>query len=218
MRPDSFSMLLMLCVAGSALAAEPDLENGADINETCAACHGELGQGGKNGEYPRLAGLSPRYIAQQLRAFRERARINIPMVPYTEERELPDQDILDVSAYLGSLQLPNRMPEFKSTDDSLTRLQLAREVIQIARAEGNAENGATIYQKNCGGCHSQDGTGKGIYPALRGQYTQYLKRQLNEFIRGARLHEQDEPGPSLVTNFTEKQLQDILAHLSTLDD
>ena len=38
---------------------EPDLELGEEINEVCASCHGEFGQGGKGGEYPRLAGLPP---------------------------------------------------------------------------------------------------------------------------------------------------------------
>ena len=30
--------------------------NGEEINEVCAGCHGEFGQGEKDGEYPRLAG------------------------------------------------------------------------------------------------------------------------------------------------------------------
>ena len=38
---------------------EYDPENGEEINELCAGCHGEFGQGGKEGEYPRLAGQPP---------------------------------------------------------------------------------------------------------------------------------------------------------------
>ena len=38
-----------------AQAAAPPVEEskGMDINGVCAACHGEFGQGGKRGEYPR---------------------------------------------------------------------------------------------------------------------------------------------------------------------
>ena len=46
-----------------------DLEYGQEINETCAACHGEFGEGMPDGEYPRLAGLPQGYIAKQLRDF-----------------------------------------------------------------------------------------------------------------------------------------------------
>jgi cytochrome c553 len=211
-------MFVMLLAASSALAA-PDLENGEDINGTCAACHGDAGQGGKQGEYPRLAGLNPKYIAMQLRAFRDRTRHNIPMVPFTEERELPDKDIEDISAYLASIQLPHRMPEFKPTDDSLTRLTLANKVMQVARAEGDVDKGAPLYEKSCGTCHSKDGSGKGMYPALRGQYTQYLDRQLKSFRDGTRLHEQEEQGEeTLLNKFSTTELRDILAYISTLDD
>jgi len=38
------------------VAVRVDLEYGEEINETCAACHGEFGEGMPDGEYPRLAG------------------------------------------------------------------------------------------------------------------------------------------------------------------
>lgn len=208
----------LLFAAGGALAEPPDLVNGRDINGICAACHGDLGQGGKHGEYPRLAGMAARYIAQQLRAFRERRRINIPMFPFTQEREMSDRDIEDISAYLAAIDLPTQMPEFKPTDDALTRLTAAMQVMQIPRAEGDVGKGAPLYDKACGSCHSKDGSGKGTYPALRGQYTQYLERQMKEFLRGARLHEQEEPGLGLLDKFSEADLRDILAYISTLDD
>lgn len=208
----------LLFAAAGVLAGPPDLVNGRDINGTCAACHGELGEGGKHGEYPRLAGMAPRYIAQQLRAFRDRSRINIPMFPFTQERELSDRDIEDIAAYLAAIELPTQMPEFKPTDDALTRLTVAMQVMQIPRAEGDIDNGASLYDKACGTCHSKDGSGKGTYPALRGQYTRYLERQMKEFIRSTRLHEQEEPGPGLLGKFSEADLRDILAYISTLDD
>lgn len=210
--------MTLLLITGAAFAGQPDAANGRDINGTCAACHGDLGEGGKHGEYPRLAGMAARYIAQQLRAFRDRSRINIPMFPFTQERELSDRDIEDIAAYLAAIDLPTQMPDFKPTDDALTRLTAAMRVMQIPRAEGDVDKGASLYDKACGTCHSKDGSGKGTYPALRGQYTRYLERQMKEFIRGTRLHEQEEPGPGLLNKFSEADLRDILAHISTLDD
>ena len=63
------------------LAAAVDLEKGKEINGTCAACHGDQGAGGKKGEYPRIAGQRVAYIENQLKNFRSRTRVNIPMYP-----------------------------------------------------------------------------------------------------------------------------------------
>ena len=46
-----------------------DIDYAEEINETCAGCHGESGEGTADGEYPRLAGLDANYIATQLRHF-----------------------------------------------------------------------------------------------------------------------------------------------------
>ena len=83
-----FLMLFSLCLAGAGHAQ--NLERGKEINSTCAGCHGEFGQGGSRGEYPRIAGQRAAYLADQLKSFRARKRVNIPMYPYTQERELPD--------------------------------------------------------------------------------------------------------------------------------
>jgi cytochrome c553 len=113
-----------------------NLEHGKEINATCAGCHGEFGQGGKRGEYPRIAGQRQAHIIDQLRAFRGRTRLNLPMFPYTQERELSDADIQDVSAYLASVALPTEWPMFKDSDDALTRLTAVDKVMIIPRAPG----------------------------------------------------------------------------------
>ncbi|MBL8442068.1 MAG: c-type cytochrome, partial [Betaproteobacteria bacterium] len=158
-----------------------DLEKGKEINGTCAACHGEFGQGGKKGEYPRLAGQRPGYIMDQLKSFRSRTRINIPMFPYTQERELPDEDIRDVAEYLASIELPTKMPSFKGDEDALTRLLMVDKVMIIPRAEGDVDSGGAVYQKNCVTCHAKTGLGRGKFPMLVGQYTNYLKRQIDAY-------------------------------------
>ena len=192
-------------------------DKGRDINGVCAACHGEFGQGGKRGEYPRIAGQRAAYLKDQLKSFRARKRINIPMYPYTQERELPDEDIEAVSDYLAAIQLPTKWPEFKDSDDALTRLEAMEKVMIVPRAEGDIENGKAIYQKNCASCHARDGRGRGKFPMLIGQYTNYLKKQADSYLKSERPHDEDGP-KGILNTLKEKDIQDILAYLTSIQN
>ena len=203
--------------ANGAPAAKANPQSGREINGTCAACHGEYGQGGGKGEYPRIAGQHARYIEDQLRAFRARRRINIPMYPYTQERELPDEDIRDVAAYLSAIVLPTTPPDFKPEDDALTRLLAMEKVMIIPRVEGDLANGRRLYADSCITCHGKAGRGRGEFPMIVGQYTPYLKKQMEAYRRKERAHDNDEPGGSLDA-FSDTDLRDILAYLTTLQD
>jgi cytochrome c553 len=207
----------MLAACLSSLGHAQNLEKGKEINATCAGCHSDLGQGGSRGEYPRLAGQQVKYLEAQLKAFRARTRVNIPMYPYTQERELPDEDIKDVSAYLASIELPTKWPVFKDTDDALTRLTLTERVMIIPRVTGNLVNGEAIYQKKCVTCHGKTGMGRGMFPMLVGQYTSYLMRQMEKYIKGERPHDEEGVGGVLNT-LKEEDLQDILAYLTSIQE
>lgn len=201
----------------AAPAPSAEEEKGREINGVCAACHGEFGQGGKRGEYPRLAGQRAAYLKDQLKSFRARKRINLPMYPYTQERELSDEDIEAVSEYLAAIRLPTRPPQFKESDDALTRLLAMDKVMIVPRAEGDIANGRTIYQKECFSCHGRDGRGRGKFPLLVGQYTNYLKKQVDAYVRGERPH--DEEGTTGILNtLKEKDIQDILAFLTSIQE
>jgi cytochrome c553 len=208
-----FVLLLLLGLSQTGQAQ--NMEHGKEINATCAGCHGEFGQGGKHGEYPRIAGQRQAHIKDQLRAFRARTRLNLPMFPYTQERELSDADVEDVSAYLASVELPTKWPEFKDDDDALTRLTAVDKVMIIPRSPGNLDNGGALYQKNCVTCHARDGMGRGKFPRLVGQYTSYLKKQMDAFIKGERPHDEEEVG-GLLNQFKEQDLNDILAYLTLI--
>ncbi len=193
------------------------LEHGKEINGTCAACHGEFGQGGKKGEYPRIAGQRVMHIEEQLRNFRARKRVNIPMFPYTQERELPDEDIRAVAAYLTSIVLPTRPPEFKDSDDALTRLLAMEKVMIIPRLDGDLANGRALYAAQCADCHGPRALGKGRYPMLVGQYTNYLRRQMDLFAKGERVHDDDE-GKGILSTLKDKDFDDLLAYITRLQD
>jgi cytochrome c553 len=217
MMPFRLLPLLLAGVVASTAAVAVDLEKGKEINGTCAACHGDQGAGGKKGEYPRIAGQRVAYIENQLKNFRSRTRVNIPMYPYTQERELSDEDIKDISTYLAGIELSTKMPTFKGTEDALTRLQMVDRVMIIPRAEGNLDRGQAIYQKQCASCHGKTGKGRGMFPMLVGQYTNYLKRQVDLYLKGDRPH--DEEGTVGVLNgLKEQDVQDILAYLTSIQE
>lgn len=212
--------LIFFLAAGwfaASTAVAVDLEKGKEINGTCAACHGDQGAGGKKGEYPRIAGQRVAYIESQLRNFRSRTRVNIPMFPYTQERELSDEDIKDISAYLAKIELDNKMPTYTGKEDALTKLLMAEKVMIIPRAEGDLGNGEAIYQKKCATCHGKTGKGRGMFPMLVGQYTNYLKRQADLYLKGDRPH--DEDGVVGVLNtLKEQDIQDILAYITSIQE
>ncbi len=208
-------LLALLVIALSPSARAQNLENGKEINSTCAGCHGQFGQGGSRGEYPRIGGQRASYIASQLKAFRARTRVNIPMYPYTQERELPDQDIKDIAAYLASIELPTTWPVFKETDDALARLTLTERVMIIPRVPGDVSNGEAIYQKKCATCHAKNGMGRGMFPMLVGQYSSYLMRQMEKYLAGDRPHDDVEVG-GILNTLTAEDRQNILAYLTSI--
>ena len=205
---------------GDKVIQEIDIDYGEEINETCAGCHGEYGEGSLDGEYPRLAGLDARYLARQLRYFKNRKRVNIPMIPYATERELPEEDVLSVAAYLASIKLPNKLPPIdESGFDAYKRLQASKLVLNIARYPGDVVAGQQVYSKECAGCHGNEAEGndRQLIPPLAGQHSLYVLRQVNRFQKGERIH--DSPRDEAIFQaFSDTEIGDILAWLSTLDD
>jgi cytochrome c553 len=213
---------LVFCAGAKAGGEAPaiDLELGEEINETCAGCHGEYGQGSIDGEYPRLAGLTSGYIAGQLRLFKQRKRINIPMLPYTNERELPEEDLVSIAAFLASIELPTRLPPINEAEfDALERLQASKKVVNIATYPGDVEAGRKFYRKECASCHGSDGYGdvsKDI-PQLAGQYSLYLLKQVENIRTGERFHD-DPDDAGIFQEYNDAEIEDMLAYLATLDD
>ena len=207
---------VFLLVFGVALAT--DFDKAKEIYGPCAGCHGQSGAGGKKGEYPRIAGLPAKFIEQQLKAFQKRVRVNIPMVPYTEARELRDEDMKLLADYLAQIELDTTYPEFKPTDDALTRLQAVEKLMIIPRAEGNLDNGQAIYQKNCTSCHAKTGLGRGMFPRLVGQYTNYLKKQIDAYLKAERPHDEEKGNEGVLYSLQAGDIQDVLAYLTSIQD
>lgn len=205
----------------SITSSAANLEIGEEINEVCAGCHGEYAEGGKEGEYPRLAGLPEKYIAEELRRFKSHERLNHPMVPYTKERELPEEDLLDVSAYLPTIQLYSRLPPIDEENfDAYERLLLSKKLLTIPRFKGDTDAGKKLYNQECAICHGRRGEGKPkkSIPLLAGQYSAYLLKQLNAYRGGNRIHDNENPNESIFSEYGDEDIHNLLAYLSILDD
>ncbi|MDP2809472.1 MAG: c-type cytochrome, partial [Rhodocyclaceae bacterium] len=94
---------------------------------------------------------------------------------------------------------------------------LTERVMIIPRVPGKLANGEAIYQKKCVTCHAANGMGRGMFPMLVGQYTSYLKRQMDKYVKGERPHDEVEVGGTL-NALKEEDLQDILAYLTSIQE
>ena len=143
---------------------DPNLERGAELYQTCAACHGEDGRGTDDGEIPAIAGQHGSVLLKQLTDFRHDQRWNERMKNFTDRHHLTGpQDLTDVAAYVASL--PRFPPSAKGIGD------------------GSAlGDGASLYFQKCERCHGPLGQGDLLRrrPRLAGQHYAYLLRQLQE--------------------------------------
>lgn len=203
------------------LTQAQNVADGKDVYGPCAACHGANGEGGKGGEYPRIAGQPAAFTIASLISFQSRKRNNIPMFPYTEPRELSERDMKDVAAFLETIKLPTKVPEFKDSDSALDRLLAMERVLIVPRVEGDIANGKATYKRErCGSCHGDTGLGnpKKGGPRLVGQYPNYLQRQIDAFRKGERGTDKDDPMNGVLSKLTPQEITDVLAWLTSIQD
>ena len=145
-------------------------EAGAAKAAVCQACHGPNGNS-VNPEWPSLAGLGADYIAEQLKNFKENKRANPIMMPNV--MALTAADMADLGAYFGA-----QVNTGLEADPSYWR---AGEKLYRA---GDSARGIPA----CMACHGPTGHGNepAKFPALRGQHSVYVVKQLNDYASGAR--------------------------------
>ena len=156
-------------VSNSALAAG-SVETGATKAIVCQACHGANGNS-TNPEWPSLAGIGADYIADQLKYFKEGKRNNPVMMP--NAMSLSPGDMADLGAYF----------------DSLTNTGLEADPSYWQAGEKLYRSGDPARAiPACMACHGPTGRGNepAKFPALRGQQSVYVMKQLNDYASGAR--------------------------------
>ncbi len=141
---------------------------------SCLACHGAQGEGMAVAGYPRLAGLSAEYIAEQLNAYIEGRRVNAVMRPMA--MPLTPPQIQSIATFFSSLPAPAR-PATSLTDAAQKALgqQLAE------RGDWNAGIPA------CFNCHAPGGAGlPPVFPPIVGQPAAYIESQIQAWKSGTR--------------------------------
>jgi cytochrome c553 len=161
----------IICGAtGNAALPAGNAQTGATKAIVCQACHGANGNSA-NPEWPSLAGVGADYIAEQLKNFKEGKRANPIMMP--NAMALSADDMADLAAYFDSLVNTGLEadPSYWQAGEKLYR-------------GGDAARGIPA----CMACHGPTGRGNepAKFPALRGQQSVYLSKQLNDYASGAR--------------------------------
>jgi cytochrome c553 len=173
--------------AGGASLGAGNIEAGAAKAVVCQACHGANGAS-QNPQWPSLAGLGADYIVQQLQLFKDGKRPNPVMMPNVQG--LSADDMADLAAYFDSQPAPNLEadPSYWAAGQKLYR-----------------GGDATRAIPACIACHGATGRGAQAakFPALRGQQSVYVSKQLHDYASGART-----TGPNNVMETIAKRLSD----------
>lgn len=185
--------------------ASGKVQDGAAKSAVCSSCHGPNGNSA-NPEWPRLAGQSAVYIAEQLKLFRSGVRDNPIMKPLAAG--LSDQDINDLAVYYEA-QTPAGLeadPSYWQAGESLYR-----------------RGDKTRNVPACVACHGPVGRGNlaAGYPALRAQQSVYVVKQLNDYASGARYTgarpEQATPNSvmmfTIAKRLTPDQMRDVASYV-----
>jgi cytochrome c553 len=168
-------MFAVLALLAPMTYAEGNAAKGKDLAGTCLACHGEVGNSPAP-SFPNLAGQHAGYLLKQLIEIQNGKREVLTMTGILDN--LSESDLSDLAAYYAG-QPRN----------------------QGAAKEGLVELGEAIYRAGiprkdiaaCTACHSPTGNGNGpaVFPALAGQWPEYIVAQLKNFQTGVRHNDGD---------------------------
>ncbi len=187
-------------MAGNLARPAVNAEAGAAKAVVCQACHGANGNSA-NPEWPSLAGIGADYIAQQLKNFKEGKRNNAVMMP--NAMNLSPDDMADLGAYFDS-QVNTGLeadPSFWQAGEKLYRA-------------GDKTRGIPA----CMACHGPTGYGNepGKFPALRGQHSVYVIKQLNDYASGARTTGPNGIMPTIAKRLSPDDMRNVASYLQGL--
>ncbi|HEY0722305.1 MAG TPA: c-type cytochrome [Gammaproteobacteria bacterium] len=195
----AIAALVVLGAFGTAQAAG-DAAAGQTKAAVCAACHGADGNS-MVPTFPKLAGQHESYLTKQLTDFKSGARKDPTMTGMA--MPLSDQDVADLAAYFASQKV----------------------AIGSANAE-KAAVGKKIYQGGdaakgisaCMACHGPSGAGNpgAKYPALQGQQSMYVVKQLQDFRSGARGNDVAKIMPSIAARMSDAEIEAVAEYIAGL--
>lgn len=142
-------------------------------SETCAACHGDQGQGNKALGAPRLAGQQPDYLLRQLQAFKRGQRGYDLADGHGAQMRAVVADLDDAELKSLALHFAQQQPPVPSA---------------VASRSDAGARGETLYRDDCAACHGPHAEGFAHLktPNLRILDGDYLDRQLTHYTQGVR--------------------------------
>lgn len=201
---------LMIALAGVALStttawAAGDATKGKTKAATCVACHGMDGNSA-NPLWPSLAGQHESYIYKQLKNFKggkeaKDGRYNATMAPMVAP--LSDQDMQDLAAYFSSQTL-------KPGSADQTKVALGEKIFK----GGNNASGVAA----CAACHGPTGAGNPAakFPALAGQHSTYIAKQLHAFSKHERHNDAGKMMRNIAVKMTDAEIEAVSEYIAGL--
>ena len=194
-------MILALTGLVSITANAADVEAGKTKSAVCAACHGADGNS-SNAAWPSLAGQHATYIYKQLTDFKEGRRNDATMIGMVAL--LNDEDMKNIAAYFESQQA-----KAVAFDPDL-----------IAVGENIYRGGITeIGVAACMSCHSPSGKGNGPagWPSLKGQHSEYLVVQLQNFKQGLRANDSGKMMRNVAARMSDMEMKSVAAYIAAIE-
>ncbi len=157
----------MMASAAEGAAQDPYTHGSVDAGATraagCMACHGPGGNSA-NPEWPKLAGQSARFIAEQLHGFKDGKRQNPLMQP--QAAALSDEEISNLAAYFAAQPAAPGVGSAES-------IPVAQKLFRA----GDAARGLPA----CAACHGATGAGvsPAAFPRIGGQHSVYVGKRLH---------------------------------------
>ena len=144
------------------------------VTASCARCHGVDGRGRGIGAFPKLAGQRALYLLASLEAFARGERHSGMMEPIAAG--LSFEAMREVARYYASLPEPWPSPPPQDA------------MLAFERGQAIASRGIPRQRvPACVACHGPGATHRNpVYPALAGQYADYLVLQLELFQKAHR--------------------------------
>ena len=159
-----------------------DAKAGAVKAGACAACHG-LDGNPTDAQYPRLAGMPERYVAQQLALFKAGQRnTGMAAVMMPMAAPLSAQDMRDLGAYFSQQKAGAGIADDTQIAAGPYAGMKYFEVGQKLFRGGDPARGLPA----CMACHGPTGAGNPgpAYPHIAGQQSAYAVRRLQEYRTG----------------------------------
>ena len=194
-----------------------DAKAGATKAGACAACHGIDGNP-IDPQYPRLAGMPERYVAQQLALFKgEQRNTGMAAVMIPMAKPLSPQDMRDIGAFYAQQKagagIADDTPITEGPYAGMKFYQVGQQLFQ----GGDAARGIPA----CMACHGPAGGGNPgpAYPNVAGQGEAYAARRLQEYRDGVPAL-QDQPSfqimATVAQDLTDQEIQSLATYLQGL--